>query len=221
MKLNETIAQLRREHWSYLLALGVVLLLAFSFITNTVSELYETLSLGSSTEKAITEIQSHTVSKPQTASINTTPSNLTLFGTPASLEATVSSGKYTLIGVKVATDNPALAMAIIQSQNNDSDVYHIGDKLPGGGTVVSIQQDGVIVQSNGLREKLTLSWDDNNDDNTASPPPSMDSEGVMPTFPQTNLDSAIQAISDDIKNSAAQNDPTNDMTNKRMKSRRD
>lgn len=220
MKLNETITQLRREHWSYLLALGAVLLLAVSFMTNLFTELYDTIALGSSTEKAITEIQSHTVNKPQAAAINTKPSNLTLFGTPPSLETTVSSGKYTLLGVKVSTDNPSLAMAIIQSQNNDSDVYHVGDKLPGGGTVISIQQDGVIVQSNGLREKLTLSWDDDDSDNNVAAPPSAGSEGVMPAFPQSNIDDAIQAINNDINRENNQNIPPNEMINRNMPSKR-
>lgn len=196
MKLNETIAQLRREHWSYLLVLGVVALLVASFLTSLISETYRTIALRSTTEKAITEIQTHAVSKPQINSTNIKPSNISLFGTPPTLETTPTSGKYTLMGLKVSTENPSLAMALIQSQNNDSDVYHVGDKLPQGGTVMSIQEDGVVIQSNGIREKLTLTWDTDNDDNAAASAAGNDRDAPPPNYQQGNIEDVIKSLSE-------------------------
>lgn len=194
MKLNETIAQLRREHWSYLLMLCVIALLVVSFLTSLVSETYRTISLRSSTESAINEIQTHTVSKPQVTNVNIKPSNISLFGTPPTLESTPTSGKYTLMGLKTSTEDPANAMALIQSQNNDSDVYHVGDQLPQGGTVVSIQEDGVVIQSNGLREKLTLTWDTSNDDDTAMTSANNNSGATTPSFQQGSIDDILNIV---------------------------
>lgn len=217
MKLNETIAQLRREHWSYLLVLGVVALLVVSFLTSLISETYRTIALRSTTEKAITEIQTHTISKPQITNVNIKPSNISLFGTPPTLETTPTSGKYTLMGLKISTENPSLAMALIQSQNNDSDVYHVGDKLPQGGTVVSIQEDGVVIQSNGIREKLTLTWDTDSDDNAALSSASNDGNTPPPNYRQGNVEDIIKSLTE---GGSAGVNQSGEVTNKGINNRR-
>ncbi|OGT43512.1 MAG: hypothetical protein A3F13_00220 [Gammaproteobacteria bacterium RIFCSPHIGHO2_12_FULL_40_19] len=84
--------------------------------------------------------------------------NLHLFGVYASnLENLPTTQlQFTLEGTIVFLDVPTESRALIASPNTPAKVYKVGDILPGNATITRIAKHYVVVDDNGILEKLVL-----------------------------------------------------------------
>ena len=84
--------------------------------------------------------------------------DLHLFGVYASnLDALPTTQlQLTLEGTIVILEAPAQSRALIASPNAPTKVYQVGDALPGNATITRIAKQYVVVDDNGMLEKLVL-----------------------------------------------------------------
>src|SRR3989338_9014703 len=84
--------------------------------------------------------------------------DLHLFGVYASnLDALPTTQlQLTLEGTIVILEAPAQSRALIASPNAPAKVYRAGDALPGNATITRIAKEYVVVDDNGMLEKLVL-----------------------------------------------------------------
>lgn len=64
--------------------------------------------------------------------------------------------QLTLQGTVVVADDPTQSRALIQSPNQPTKVYKIGDFVPGNAKVEKIEQTFVLINDNGQLQKLRL-----------------------------------------------------------------
>lgn len=166
LKVNQmasTIMALRGERWSYLLALLAVIVLLILVASSTLLNLYGIAALAVTTQQEVKSItQLHTLVKKDTETGKKTKlSDLALFGNAQTEIGAVTNSNYNLLGIEYSDSDPTHAKAIINSGSGDDQIYTVGDKLSQNTVIDSITPNSVILMRNGVKEKLSLSWEGN------------------------------------------------------------
>lgn len=148
-----------QERRDYLLAQAAVLILALFFLYSLISQIANISSIAATSKQQLAKM---TAFNNRNLAIRAIPSdneinNWYLFGGSAS--AGDSSATYALLGIVFSKSNASEKKAIISTNTGVSELYTVGDKLPQGAIIKSIETDKVILINNGREQKLTLRWD--------------------------------------------------------------
>jgi len=160
--LTDLIGRTKRIRRDRLIAAAIItvitLLIVVSLIYNAIS-ISNIYSQTSSETNTINQVSQRSL-QPSTATTSTTSAAQSpLFGVAPTQAGAALSSLYTLIGTKVSPNNPDKAMAFIQIDNEDNEVYTVGDTLPKGGKIESIDASSITVLFRGMKEKLQVPWD--------------------------------------------------------------
>lgn len=157
------LQKLAMRQWLQVLLLAVLLVLAARVVATTLWLLLagpqEVVTLAPDLT-VLARTDTNATSAPGAAELE----NWALFGeadataTPVAGDgqsAPATSLRLTLLGVFARGDD-ALSGAIIASNPQDSKLYHPGDALPGGATLVSVLPDRVLIRRAGRTESLSF-----------------------------------------------------------------
>ena len=150
-----------------LIGAGFIVLIVWEFISGVVffSHLNQLVLLHENTARESAVVMEQ----------NETPSLLNdrLFGdyVPKNLDAAgirQSTLNLIVVGVVLAASEKD-SQVILQKPNGDERFFHIGDELPGGGTIKRITVEGVLVWRDGVLERLNLPKEELNFEPPAKP----------------------------------------------------
>lgn len=148
MKIND-IKEISSTH----LLLGVLCLMALLTLTTLCSSIYQWQK-----DWYLTHHNNAVATTPTKIIVPDKPlADAHLFGTPAQInDMPISNLQLRVLGISKATDHHGHSKVLLSISGNPGKVFKIGDHLPYGVTVYDITANAVILENNGLLEKVPL-----------------------------------------------------------------
>lgn len=159
---QEMISNTKLMRQDKILSIALIAVISLIIVINLIYEAIDFIKLSRDTSNeihVIDQITQHTLKPIASNTTNISSTQSPLFGTSPTEAGAALSSLYTLIGTKFSPSNPSKALAFIQIDSDDNDVFTVGDKLPKGGTIESIDENSITVIYRGIKEKLQVPWD--------------------------------------------------------------
>lgn len=111
-------------------------------------------------KETVARNENQTLSTPQQPQKLETAVETSFFGEYIPLNLQNAGIKKSTLNLKIVgiifSENEKQSQVIVQESGGKESIYHIGDKMPGGGVVKRIIPEGIVISRKGVLERLNL-----------------------------------------------------------------